>query len=472
MSLASRARPLWLSTLAALVVSTGCGSDTDDLFGAGASAGGSDGVGGGGGAGGSGEPVPVELHVDAESGQDSSDGTIEQPLKTIGRALEVWTEGRVIVLHAGTYSAASGETWGYSFPDGLALQPNTDGVVLRGTPGDVAFAFDGDGAVQHLTFEGFGTAVRASSGTQSLIGVRFDGNDTAIDLLGDATMSVSDYSAFVGGAVASVTAYSKLSIAAATMDELAATEQGAALVVSGEARLTLSQLALDEVHATFLSVDDSSVVELADSTMTNSGAVDGLIGAWGSSTVKLTDFSVTGTTDGPAISMDGASTTLFVDGGSYSSGELAAIRGRGNMTVAGASFSQHADGAVSVGGGGVATLTGCLFQENWIGVAIDADADVTIRDTVFSENWGAVTAGSLPDLGADSDLGGNSFTGSELHSNVAVQQGLTGTLEAVGNTWELDTQGSDSSGHYSAQVVAGPYGGQNFAIPMGVAIQL
>jgi len=411
--------------------------------------------------------------LDAAAGLDSNSGALEAPLKTIGRALEVWTEGQVIVLRAGTYSAASGEAWGYSFPDGLDLQPNTDGVVLRGTPTDVAFTFDGGGTVQHLTFEGFGTALSASTGTQSITGVHFDGNESAIELVGDASMTVSDYSAFTDGAVANVAASASLAITTATMEQLSPTDQGAALVISGGAQLELSGLVLDEVHTAFVRANDSSVVELADSTMTNSGAEAGLIAAWGSSQITLTDFGVTGTTDGPVIAMEGESTALFIAGGSYSAAELTAIRGHGTMIISGASFSSNVEGAIRVASGGAATVTGCLFEDNNVGVTVEDDAEVTVRDTVFSQNWEAITAiGSLPDLGVVGDEGGNTFTSSELHSNISVKLGLSGTFQAAGNRWDLDTQGSDSTGHYPEQLISGPYSGGNYSIPTGVIIQL
>ncbi|HEY9737150.1 MAG TPA: DUF1565 domain-containing protein, partial [Trichocoleus sp.] len=82
-------------------------------------------------------PQYTLIHVNAVAGSDTTgNGTQMQPLKTISRALQNATPGTVIVLAAGEYSAATGETFPLQLRPGVTIQgapgPNRGGVVIRG----------------------------------------------------------------------------------------------------------------------------------------------------------------------------------------------------------------------------------------------------------------------------------------------------------------------------------------------------
>ena len=66
------------------------------------------------------------LYVDPAAGRDVANGSSEQPLRTITRAIEIATPSTVIVLAPGRYNQASGEV----FP--IRLKP---GVTIQGAPG-------------------------------------------------------------------------------------------------------------------------------------------------------------------------------------------------------------------------------------------------------------------------------------------------------------------------------------------------
>lgn len=463
----------------ALVAGCADGTSSTDFTGSGASAGtGGSGVGGdaaGGSAGGGGEavePTSGDIYVDATSGDDGSSGAVDDPLKTIGQALVYWTEGRDIVLNAGTFSSASGETWGYAFPEGLTLHTNTDGVILRGTPEDVAFTFDGNGTIQHVTFEDFGTAVRASVGTQTLTGVGFEGTDLAIELLGDAVMTLDEYPEFVGGAVAEVRGTASLTLESGIMRELSTKLGAGAISVSDDAELSLAQIQAELSTAPWVVATDSALVGIADSQVADTTTATAVLGISGTSVVTLSGVDISGVAGGgSALSIDGEASVFIEDGLLDGADDAGLVLHAGTASIAGTTFSANAH-ALRFEGGGV-TVEQCWLVNNDRGLTMGATGSAMIRRTTFTDNYEAVHAlGGFPNLGNGGNRGENVITSADEHANITFADGLAGVLPAIGNTWEPNTDFADAAGQYSVPQFVGPYPGENFDLPEGVTILL
>jgi parallel beta-helix repeat protein len=83
------------------------------------------------------QPSYTYLFVNPNTGQDTDAGNQQAPFKTLTRALEVASPNTIIVLSAGTYSAATGEQFPLVMKSGVTIQgdPATRGqqVVIQGS---------------------------------------------------------------------------------------------------------------------------------------------------------------------------------------------------------------------------------------------------------------------------------------------------------------------------------------------------
>jgi hypothetical protein len=101
--------------------------------------------------------------------------------------------------------------------------------------------------------------------------------------------------------------------------------------------------------------------------------------------------------------------------------------------------------------------------------------DLKIRDTVFDvttlANWGGliIAAGSAStiDLGTLAEPGGNTFVQHTTVQNTALRLNMQAiTVQAVGNTWTPNQQGTDGQGHYA--VLAGKVREDATAVNSGI----
>ncbi len=177
------------SALATTASTTGTGGHAGDgsAMAATASSSGTDGSGTGGGTGGA---VPVtNLFVDALGGSDANPGTEKEPFKTLEKALSVAKSGQTVQLASGTYDANSGETYPETVPDGVNIAAVTAGqtvLVGDGTTPPEGLKLAGSATISYVSLEGFADAISASTGMQTLTGVSFLQDGTAVSLTGNA----------------------------------------------------------------------------------------------------------------------------------------------------------------------------------------------------------------------------------------------------------------------------------------------
>jgi parallel beta-helix repeat protein len=208
----------------------------------------------------------------------------------------------------------------------------------------------------------------------------------------------------------------------------------------------------------------------------------------------------------PATKGAGSPATLVSGGGVYTVGggtqggttvSAAFVLGNG-AELAGVKISAAGAGGVGVVFDGSAaklsqcTVSGCGAS----GVRVYQAASPTIANSDISTNAGSgvdvfdsaapalrqntISANSLdgvvandtsaPDLGGASSGGANTLQG---NTGVGLNNNSTAsTIQAVGNTWRLLTQGSDASGNYVAALTPGPVAvaaGNNYAITNAAA---
>ena len=102
----------------------------------------------------------------------------------------------------------------------------------------------------------------------------------------------------------------------------------------------------------------------------------------------------------------------------------------------------------------------------------DTTAPVIRQNTLTSNALDGVVANdtSTPNLGDASTAGANTI---QANTGVGLNNATTAsTIQAVGNTWRISTQGSDGSGNYAAALNGGPVAaaaGNNFAITNAAA---
>jgi hypothetical protein len=426
-----------------------------------------------------GPTAPSQLYIDPAKGLETNPGSLDKPLKTLKAALVQASSGptKTVVLLAGIYDGASGETWGYTVPDGVTVKANSAGVVLAGLQGKVALTLSGSAALSFLTLKGFDLAVQASAGSPTLTGVIFQENKTALKLSGSAQATLTDvtFSGNVPFSAGDTLAALLLSDSAqATLnnpifkDTFPSTLTGQSKIIlnggsasgfgsavmrmSGSSRLSCQGFSAQNILSsqTVLNLSENSLAELNKcSYLLQSGAGDASLAFLsGSAQISLQEVSALGDLE---LGLGGAATRATVVGGFvgivYSSGILTIsgsshrqlILSGGSATVTNATISNSINSSVYVGGGNL-KLRGSKISSSSNGMGLLV----------------ANTVGVLPpDLGSPSDPGNNNFAGGEgvgLEVNAPVQ------VSAVGNTWKANVQGANAQGQYASATVSGPAG--------------
>jgi hypothetical protein len=431
----------------------------------GGGAGASGGLGGAGGAGGAGGSHEGDIYVDSSTGSDDAAGTLAAPVKTIKRALELFEAGRRVVLMAGSYSAASGEEWGYVLPAGAVVHGNTEGVELIGTPDETAFEAAG-ATLEFVSLEGFLVAVHAQEGVNELRHVTFTDNATALWLEGTAEANLTSFCAFQGegtGASLSDTAsltmitgtlvdvscqsfiFADASSSAALTDIDAHFLAGGLVNIGGTASFTLTDSMVEfEDGNYFISSGGDAHVVLAGSTLYNDDTNSTTISVRSASVLDITDSTLVGTvgSSSDGISLDDTPAVSLT-----------------NVMIADLEYGVRASG-------GSLTVSDSTFQSNYWHILIHDNTDATVRASIFSGgNYAVYHEGTVsPKLGSVATPGGNDFSGAA--KCLYVSSGVTGSMTAVGNTWKPNLQGADAAGHFDSEdTFFGPAAGANVTIP-------
>lgn len=375
--------------------------------------------------------VQSQFFVNPVSGADKNAGSADAPFKTLKHALSVVQSGQTVILYAGTYDGASGEDFGYTVPEGVTLKANSSGVMLVGLPSQNALTFAGDSSLQYLTFKGFATALTASSGSQALTGLAFEGNRYDLAWSGQA---------------------------AATLQDCTSSGASYALQAGGLSRLSILNGSFSGAERTAV-VQQSAVVSFDGTTITG-----GLLDAGGSSYLSLTDVELFGV-DSYAVYVRDSSTQLRIQGGSFhdNTGNASVISSSGQVTIDGASFSSNAT-AIGASAGTVTISNASIVNNSSYGVALGSGVAFKLRNSRVAGNAYGIyvsdASGGI-DLGTASDPGGNTLQDNRNFSNsfgYNLGGGWSGVVQAVGNTWQANLQGSDAAGHYASQLLTCPGG--------------
>ncbi|MDX2008122.1 MAG: DUF1565 domain-containing protein [Meiothermus sp.] len=405
--------------------------------------------------------APTQVFVDPSSGQDTHPGTQERPLKTLKKALEAAVGPvRTVVLLAGTYDGASGETWGYTVPDGITVKANSAGVILSGFAGKTGLTLSGGAALSFLTLRNFAVAVQADAGTPTLTGVTFADNTLGLKLSGSVRATVSEVS-FGGKPTDSVSSLTLEGEAQATLNTPVFTDS-TGILAKGRSRLTVNGGTLERVGVS-RNISDPSVAPVLNA-----------LTLWDSATAALNGPAVRNCLN--AFSLKDPGTRLELVGGTVSGPESSSWSS-GTLIIEVTRFEQVYLG-VAIFGGSVSVKNARFTQSRAYALRLGGAAQLKVRGSSFDSNGtiandqsgGVVVDGGLADLGTTADPGGNTFANGRPS---LLDHGGNLTIHATGNTWDATTQGADSAGKYAAgTVVAGPASGFNFRLKAGSSIRL
>lgn len=437
------------------------------------------------------------VRVNPATGSDSNDGSVDAPVKTIGKALTLAQAGSTVLLAGGTYSEVSGETFiavtdnegGYLVPAGASISADTDengaSVVIKSYGTDrTAFRFVGDGQLSSVKLEGFKRGLVATAGRQLVKDVTMLAiSDVGVELEGSANLSCTSCNVSVSRGFA----YKLDGAAQLNVDgESSINEHSPA----SEATLVAVSLAADS--------DAEALLNLGSGVSTGTYSVLG-------GTLTLQDVDVRLRNDQVDLIFVGPEGRLEMFGGRVSGGyfidggtSLEALTSYGSLSINGTLFEDNPAGALIIEGGST-DISNAIFQNigdadtvfagyglNAITVVNPAQLKMRgtlIRDVVEAGNYSPPTPGTHGtgiyvldasggiDLGTAGEPGGNRFEECRFTCvNITSSAGAY-TVQAVGNSWMPNLQGADDDGRYTAQLIDEGSFGRNFYVYQPAAIQ-
>jgi Right handed beta helix region/Protein of unknown function (DUF1565) len=447
--------------------------------------------------------------VDAVNGNDANDGSVAAPLRTISAAVAVVKSGGTIWLNDGIWTSAIDPGLGKQSIGinctGNSL-PAVTGTSFRAVnPGQATLRYAsiiglcvGDSQVRGLRLEvetmlNNIVAIQASAPGANLIsGVSFQGGillvgggaRLTLEPAGLATYGdlgdLSGRAAFVRGAG------SEIVVNGGSFDRLSSLNSSGGTTGPG-CSSTANFYAVQGAQLVFNQVD------LRAGPARNSNAIfDVAVAGCDNAQIELNATTISGFVRGAGINIgvaasinDGSSLTLGA--GTTLSGNHGGIyMTRGSVALsAGALIQGSTTSGIYINSGyGVATLTlasgsaiqgstgsaidvhgsstnpprldvsGAIFANNGgAGVHVTATAQCRIRDSSFVGNLGygvqMESLGGICDLGTVASPGGNTFANTGPNVSLNASSTLPSTLQAVGNTWAANQQGSDAQGRYA-----------------------
>lgn len=444
---------------------------------------------GGGGGGDQGGTVDT-YYVDSAIGLDGNAGTMDRPFKTIQKALSVASAGQTVILFAGTYDAASGETWGYTLPAGVTLKANTSGVLLRGSGTGTAFTLEDGSRIDYVELERFGVALRASGASQTLTGAILTGNGTGLSADGTAAVTLTSAmltgnsvglsaidtaqltlgSVTIEGGRGGIELYesARLTMTGGTISGMGPNCAGGVhgLYVGGAAEATLQNVTIRDVFGSAIELRQASSATVRNGSLFQDGSGGcgngETIGVVESASLHLIDTNVTNGHDPYALVLAySPSVWIDLDGGQISGGNTAGVYAQGTLTVDWTSIGTSFYGIWVAEG--QANVSNADIVGNGVGIYVSQGPLLTLRMTEVrnSTTTGIQVFGAV-DLGTGASPGGNVITSNP--TGVRASGAALYTVSAVGNTWNPSAQGADVSGHYASALVTGPAGGSNYTL--------
>ena len=454
----------------------GGGSD-----GATASGGAPGGAGGGPGV----EPEVIGAYVDCEAGDDSGDGTLGEPLKTLALAATRAPAGTTIVVLDGLcdeatqapFSTANGKI---TLPDGVSLRAETPGgVTFHGVNGSrsAGIALAGSGKVSGIRFERFGIAISASSGQVELSELTFsdvrDGHPLNLSGTVEATLtpgSVVNYidtnqshfawlsdsakltvlggriegavdSQISGASLFTAVDDSVLVLDGVTLED----NEFSGVVATGNAKLTIKNGSLIRNTASKaccnqgpVRVEGMAQLELLDSDIEGS-PTSAINLTTGTPKITIRRSKLVGSREGAIVSAIGSN--------SYPTIVLEDVELRDNVRGIYSNYGASIDIVNSV-----VTDNGLRGCEAGLHLNLTQVNHVKLRGTTVFGHCGLAlvgSAGSSFDLGRGNDPGLNVLTGDPVktgYARVSIDVAAGIVVYAAGNTWLAGEQGSGPAG--------------------------
>lgn len=422
-----------------------------------------------------GDDVPIDSSVPSltvrvsPAGNDGNDGLV-QPVKSLKRAIAIAsanTTVTTIALAAGRYAAGADETFPYAVPRNLTIEgPVDDDAILVGSMTDTGLTID-SGVVQRLVFENFAVAISVT-GVSRLSNLRIRLCKLAVTGQGLAMLIVDnmDITGIIGSSPSECSSGIMLkdsSILMATM--LAARNLLSAVNVKDDGSVSVNKanVTQDRCGGTAFVTNTSKQFTLSDSYV---------VGGLG--TINMTNVA-------PSVAQVVVTNTMMLNHiGSAVSGLSVMFR------MTGGEISGNGTGALETTGGNWSFTNVVIRNNNPIGIylqgmdqgGIPKPSFLTMRGCTITGNSGggiALLDGAIVDLGTDTDPGNNTIQG---NSGVGLAvNGIDGPrqVNAVGNTWNVNRQGSNGDGRYlNVATIPGPFSGtmgDNYVIDSGLSLR-
>jgi len=434
---------------------------------------------------------PQTYYVDPIAGSDANKGTQNKPFRTLFKAVTTAQPGDTVSLGPGVYSqATNGEQFGTTSQpipavSGLtilgALENGLPASTLQGTGSEVGLSLQANTTVKNLNLIGFDRAITAVQGQHSLSNLSLTGNAQGI------WMGNFSQTTLAGSAISLTAAATGVLVARTgqfTMDggsisgrASSCTTGATGLFVFGSGQATLKNgVNLMNIAGAALAIRDTAQATLDTATISRtlpSGCTPvASVSAAGSASLTLHSTivrSIDGTNAGGIEMQDSVQVTL--EGGSVSRHTGTAIRvlGTGKLSVNGSSFTSNQIGIDASGAPQASiTITGATLQYNKQ-VGIIAPAFKLRNSSVHDNGVGIKINGPAVDLGTFADLGNNTIQNNTTTGVTFASTISSGSVNAVGNTWNPNIQDADANGHYTIHMKVIGIGdfahGTNFDLP-------
>jgi hypothetical protein len=317
-----------------------------------------------------------------------NNGTQFSPYQTFDKAASVAVSGQRILAAAGTYG---GSDFTMPIPDGVTVdRSGTTGTVIFHPTASRSLVFAGSGVLSNVQVQGFYAPLAATAGTQTVTNVT------------------------------SVTPQSSIT-------------------VTGSANMTLNQCS---INGTFTASGIPLIV--ADSTSTLHVNGGSYMGDPSSCSSSVLGTGIQGKDSSTVTIMNGSFSQYFNFAVEY--------RGNGSLTMQGTQVTFSCGYVVSFQNmqvGGTATLTNISLAGVILGGGSGA---LSVRGSTFTGAYAlAIVTSASPlmtyDFGTAGSPGGNHFENTT--SKGILIFGGAPIVDASGNTWVPNNQGSDAQGHYT-----------------------
>ncbi|MGA9118671.1 MAG: right-handed parallel beta-helix repeat-containing protein [Bacteroidota bacterium] len=408
----------------------------------------------------------TRIFVNPASGSDGNTGTDTAPLKTIRKALALAQAGQRVDLQAGTYDAASGQTYPDTIPDGVVIEAVSAGLAVLVGTNNVAFTGSGNDTTLYLSVRGFRTIVQAASGFHVVNAMTVADVGTLFDLSGNAQALASGCSLTKSG-VAQLTDIAHLTVNSSTVS---GQPQSDFVTLQKASSLVMNGTTMSDANTTAIDITDVSTVTLTACTISKVS----LQGAGGSASINMSGSShltIRSTTVsgayGPVVLMRDPGTAVIArssnfEGNDTGSGYPEFWQAGGSLDVDTCYISGSGSGANSFGfalQGGSLTLRNSIVRYMYgEGISVSSGTSLYMRNTTISNCRSGIylnaTSGSV-DLGTSTDAGGNTINNcSQFGIRVGFAAGQV--AYAYGNTWTPNAQGANANGHYGPFLAVGP----------------